>query len=209
MAPRVEWLWLTAFLLACTQAAGLDDLQFVDAPVVSGGFGGMSSGPSTSMGGFAGGSTGPGGGGDDTCPADAAPTGTDCPSVCATCADATCVIDCETSSCNLGSLMCPPGFDCEIRCTGVNGCLVTGITCPPDTRCDLHCKGPAACAGAQLMCGDEGSCTAHCTDDPSACEGLQISCGTNRCSALCTTPATVGPSFDCSQACACSNTCPE
>ena len=128
--------------------------------------------------------------------------GNQCPSQCTSCrmqnGVRTCIVDCQVSgpTCN-APIVCPTGFDCDIRCSTQNACQ-KGITCSGDQNCDITCSGRQACAGVD--CGD-GRCDITCTGEQScrdiACNescACDVSCGAiARCEAVvCTSPACIG-----------------
>jgi hypothetical protein len=110
------------------------------------------------------------------------PDANTCPAACTRCMPGNiCVIDCAAAGANCGSqVVCPTGFNCDIRCSLQNSCR-SGVICTNAASCTIQCTGRAACRGVQ--CGP-GRCTVNCA--------AQDSCET----------------VFCNQSCACSVQCP-
>jgi hypothetical protein len=130
------------------------------------------------------------------------PDGNSCPSQCTSCrmqnGVRTCIVDCQVSgpTCN-APIVCPTGFDCDIRCTTQNACQ-KGITCTGDQNCDINCAGRAACIGidcgggrCDVTCSGEQSCRDVACNESCACD---VACAAiSRCEqVMCTSPACIG-----------------
>ena len=72
--------------------------------------------------------------------------GDTCPAQCTTCSvtGKTCNIDCTTTPCNTGPVLCPQGYACTIACGADNACQ-KGIDCEIAKSCDISCAGRASC----------------------------------------------------------------
>jgi hypothetical protein len=99
------------------------------------------------------------------------PDGNSCPAQCTSCmtvgGNRVCVVDCTVSAptCN-AMIRCPPGFDCDIRCSREGSCQ-KGIQCAGDQSCDITCSGRQACR--DISCGD-GPCQISCSGEQSCRE---------------------------------------
>jgi hypothetical protein len=101
-------------------------------------------------------------------------------------------------------LKCPPGFSCQVLCTGAQSCQGAQIQCPDSYGCTAECgsgAGAAACQSAQIQCSDQGVCYLGCTGMAS-CQGATITCGHNGCTAGCQQLASK-PVVVCGAACGC------
>ena len=176
---------LACAIVACTQAAGLDDLRFEGA--AGAGAGGAQMAGST--------------GGALACGDNREPYGDGCPAPCTHCFAGRCEIDCGLTTCAVSDVMCPPGFNCVSACAQDGSCLEANFGCPPDTACELECAGPAACDGATLFCSG-GSCSLQCSGNDGPCANANVECSHNRCQATCELFAGL-PSLDCGEACEC------
>jgi hypothetical protein len=110
-----------------------------------------------------------------------------CPPQCTSCKEGhICLIQCGSSNNNCaGTVVCPPGFDCEVNCGPNNSCR-NGVNCQQAESCNVTCSGTQACRGIQ--CGP-GRCNVSCSGTDS-CRTVQCgpSCGCDvKCSdaALC------------------------
>jgi hypothetical protein len=129
----------------------------------------------------------------------------DCPAECTggCTADNVCVIDCNgTQKCFAKMMACPPGYACEVRCTGDEACDGNSIVQCPDGpyACALICEQHDGCADLIFQCA-AGPCSVNCGSDPEACEQTTVRCGTGSCGASCT--GTSQPAVDCASACGC------
>ena len=99
-----------------------------------------------------------------------------CPSQCTRCMPGNvCVIDCAAAGANCNALMpvvCPTGFNCDIRCSTDNSCR-SGVNCTNAASCNIQCTGFRSCRG--VACGP-GECTLNCAGNNS-CE--TVDCGTS------------------------------
>jgi len=114
---------------------------------------------------------------DSGCPAD--PTWSNpSPGLCAyTCDQA---YECK----DLPTIVCPPGADCIIDCSGNHACEGTTFNCPPGHSCTLKCTNQDSCKNATLNCSDDGPCNIECTGTGTVCY-TTVNCGFNSCSATC------------------------
>jgi hypothetical protein len=91
------------------------------------------------------------------------PDANQCPEPCTSCdvEDKICTVDCAAADglCTTGSIVCPDGWACDIRCTTQNSCR-SGVNCLEARSCKLTCSGESACRGVQ--CGP-GPCDISCT----------------------------------------------
>jgi hypothetical protein len=191
-------------LLACLSACGSDSTTRRDA---DGGTGGPDGGGTPSVDG--GGAGGPDGGGGNpnadggVCPPDPIAPGTPaCPADCTGgCNENVCVIDCSGNGapCDGADIVCPPEYDCQIICLGVDACDSGTITCPPGFGCSVICGGGNdACGDQTITCG-AGPCSVECEAD--ACSGAVIDCGAGACTATC--GGQPAPTVQCGLSCEC------
>lgn len=111
-----------------------------------------------------------------------------CPAQCTTCDEGSkqCNIDCAVDSCTNGQVVCPPGWNCDVKCSTPGSCRgnggggTPGVICAGTLSCTVECTGDGSCRGVQ--CGS-GPCNVDCA-------------GTNSCSGV-----------RCNQSCACDVTC--
>jgi hypothetical protein len=183
-----------------------------------GGTGGSSTGGSstggTSSGGTGGtatggtGAAGSGGtGGSDpvVCGPNPTPPGaSSCPSICTSCENNVCKIDCiGDASCDSATIDCPPGYACEVTCTGVDACDSGVINCPDQYACTIRCDGLDACGDQAFNCST-GPCTVECGPDPDSCQGATATCGAgSSCNVSCHS-GVAAPTVNCGSACGCS-----
>lgn len=139
----------------------------------------------------------------DLCALEPTPPGGMCPAACTGgCAAGVCTIDCAVSSCT-GVVTCPPGFACNVACSGMNACSGGVIACPDAYACDVVCAGGGACRDAAVNCSATGTCSMSCSADMNVCRDANLNCGANDCTATCA-GATNLPMVNCSGgACAC------
>jgi hypothetical protein len=72
----------------------------------------------------------------------------------------TCLIDCAAGNVDCDKkVICPTGFDCEIRCSGTQDCR-SGVDCTTSHSCNVSCSGQTSCRN--VFCGD-GPCQVGCT----------------------------------------------
>ena len=126
-----------------------------------------------------------------------------CPPGCTSCAPGrVCIIDCSVagSGCN-AQLVCPVGWNCDIRCSTDNSCRA-GVNCTAGASCTLQCTGRNSCRG--VACGP-GICNVGCTG-ANSCES--VTCGAScacdvRCSfgASCLTALCPRPECDPGRGC--------
>jgi hypothetical protein len=137
------------------------------------------------------------------------PDGGACPAECTGgCEGGTCVFLCNQQKLCQGTINCPPGLPCDVRCTVATSCQNTIIQCPPDYDCTVEC-GPvgagaqAACQGIRVNCSDTGTCELSCYGgSQQECESGRVYCGQNSCSANC--PGLQNfPQVNCGQSCSC------
>jgi len=99
-----------------------------------------------------------------------------CPFPCTSCemSTNTCIVDCSVNpnACE-GQVVCPAGFNCDIRCSTDNSCR-NGVNCTMGIDCTIECTGVSSCRG--LVCGT-GACKVGC-NALDACRNVQ--CG-NAC----------------------------
>jgi hypothetical protein len=116
---------------------------------------------------------------DASIPPDAANA---CPPQCTSCADGkVCLIDCTAPGSNCGAqVVCPAGFNCDIRCNLAGSCR-SGVICTSAASCTIQCTGRASCRGVQ--------------------------CGPGRCNVSCPAQDSCETVF-CNQSCACDVRCP-
>jgi len=169
---------------------------------------GAVAGGGTAGGGGQGGAAGFGGQGGGICQSDPMPTG-QCPNAaCDICFNGKCTIACGTpDACKDVVTTCPPGFECEVLCSGVASCSGTAvITCPPGHKCSVLCSGPDACkGGTSIVCPVvDGTCHVTCSG-PVACNAMAMACGTKACELTCSNGE--NPAFACA-ACMCGDKCP-
>jgi hypothetical protein len=103
-------------------------------------------------------------------------------------------------------IACPPGFDCQVLCTGPESCQGATILCPDVYSCTVDCggaQGPQACGNAKVQCSSNGVCFLDCTG-PLTCQGVDVTCGNNACTANCSNLAT-SPTVACGTACGCNH----
>jgi len=115
-----------------------------------------------------------------------------CPPGCSTCnvGQKTCTIDCQSSNCN-GSVACPAGYKCDIKCDTDNSCR-NGVDCTAALSCNLTCSGTSSCRNVQ--CG-LGPCDINCSG-PSSCR--TISCNSScACDVACTGNSSCGDTIQC------------
>ncbi len=131
-------------------------------------------------------------GGPDAPPADGPPADgpkrdappNTCPSQCTQCADGkVCIIDCAAPGANCGAqVVCPPGFNCDIRCS-LQGSCRAGIICTDAASCTIQCTGRSSCRG--VMCG-AGPCNVSC---PAMSSSENVACGPScACDVTCPFP---------------------
>lgn len=88
-----------------------------------------------------------------------------CPEQCQTCdtARGICNIACTgfTGSCNDTTVECPPGWACDVACTGLGVCTNGGVNCA-DGPCEVTCSGLGSCSNWTIQCGRD-VCSASCT----------------------------------------------
>ena len=136
------------------------------------------------------------------CVADPVPIGSSsCPSVCASCTDNICHIDCGPGMCNDRTVTCPEDYACEIVCSGLDSCDTSTIVCPKKYACTVDCTLYDSCGDMKLQCGS-ASCGITCNGPTESCGGAAIDCGIGGdCKATCN--GTSGPTLDCRGACGC------
>jgi hypothetical protein len=148
-----------------------------------------------------GGSSGTGGS-EESCGTSAAPVSSDCPAVCTSCSEGTCVIACdEKDECKQAVLACPEGLNCEVSCSGEAACNDAVIQCAEGPACRLLCSNVDACKKASLVCRG-GPCTVECGGVQNACRDATIHCDTNACAAECL-GSVEAPRLECGDACLC------
>jgi hypothetical protein len=141
--------------------------------------------------------------GCDSCGLDPPPPGGVCPAVCSggCTADNVCVIDCDTSDCIAAVITCPPGFACDVRCTGNAACGSATILCPATYSCHVACEGDWSCSSTTINCSSDGTCDLEC--GTTACPGTLLDCGYDACSASCEGMCLAEPMVDCGSSCEC------
>jgi hypothetical protein len=130
------------------------------------------------------------------------PVGGTCPSICdGGCTNNVCTINCTSSECQ-GTVTCPPGFACQVNCSGNSSCENSNIFCPADHQCNISCSNTQACRNADLFCSTNGPCAATCSNQSQVCSGFILHCGTNGCSATCNGSPQF-PTMQCGASCLC------
>ena len=84
-----------------------------------------------------------------------------CPQPCTSCDSSTmtCTVDCSiTATGCAGQVVCPPGFNCDIKCNVDNACR-NGVNCTAGLDCGVECSGGSSCRG--VVCGT-GICKVGC-----------------------------------------------
>lgn len=150
-----------------------------------------------------------GAGGGDACGSLPAPQLGACPPQCTDgCNGNICRIHCtETAPCSsAGSVECPEGWPCTVRCVGDQVCKNVYVLCPDGHGCDVTCTGTQACQGAVIQCGATGTCSLTCADHQ-ACDDADVYCGGGDCAATCAPqPAGDHPALHCAAGgCACTD----
>lgn len=107
----------------------------------------------------------------------------------------------------VGGVLCPPGFDCVVECTGSMSCREAIILCPDDYDCTIRCgdDAPQSCNSAVFQCSEQGHCDLLCAGQMQACKDSTLNCGLDGCTAVCL--GADGPEVNCSADLACS--CPD
>lgn len=100
---------------------------------------------------------------------------TECPAVCTSCMNGTCIVDCSGPGACQDKVICPGTLPCEVRCAGSGSCP-GGVECSA-TACTVTCSGDGSCM-------DGISCDASCACETS-CEGLGSCAGTIDCPGNC------------------------
>ncbi len=99
-----------------------------------------------------------------------------------------CKRTCNASfECDKESMACPPDRNCELDCTGYQGCMGSEITCPTGGACDITCgPGAFACNGTTIYCPPDAPCTIFC-ESYQACGRATIHCptGNHACEIVC------------------------
>ncbi|MDQ3370240.1 MAG: hypothetical protein M3680_32890 [Myxococcota bacterium] len=116
----------------------------------------------------------------------AAPDATVCPAQCTSCNTSTkeCIVDCAMSpSLCSAQIVCPAGWDCNLKCTTQNSCR-NGVNCLDAKSCVVDCAGNSSCRN--VACGP-GECEVTCSG-VNSCRG--VACGQScACDVRCAAPA--------------------
>jgi hypothetical protein len=149
------------------------------------------------------------GGGGPICPVDGTPPGTVDPGGIWSCNNGNkrCTLDCNTQDeCNAatGAIVCPPGWDCRVRCRAQAACQANTINCPDDYACLVECEAQDACEDTIINCGT-ATCDVACTDEATACGGNSVvNCVAGyECSMTCNSGAAPTTVNNCMDACEC------
>src|SRR5690606_35604117 len=102
-----------------------------------------------------------------------------CPAACDSCESGVCQIDCiGDNSCSGGgnSIVCPPGWPCEITGTGTGSCVNMSISCNADNPCDSTCSSGACGGSLTFNCGG-GPDSLTCHGSPGInTQGCELAC---------------------------------
>ncbi|HZO16286.1 MAG TPA: hypothetical protein VFB62_23590 [Polyangiaceae bacterium] len=167
---------------------------------------------STSVGaqGGANGAGGMGGAGNEPCGMQPVPPGGTCPDVCnGGCNgpnNTNCVIVCGSTGCIGDTIVCPPGFSCELQCDGSEACDEATLDCPAEYSCKVTCANATeSCEALVINCGTSASCTVDCGQGSSACLLTELQCGKGACGAKCSGGGQDLPQVSCNNSCSCTS----
>eukprot|EP01083_Nonionella_stella_P280116 952785_1 len=75
------------------------------------------------------------------------------------------LFNCEfNGQCTGGTLNCPSGEECTVKCDDIDACKSTTVNCPTNANCNVVCDTwhQAACQHIKVNCPTTGNCNMDC-----------------------------------------------